>query len=334
MASDPVAGMKAALRFGLHRCGGLALVRRLRRNGIRILTYHRFPDAAAWERQCRHLCAHYRPIPLRAAAAALRGETRALPGAVAITVDDGYRDFYRHAFPVLQRHGLPATVFLVTGFIDGSCWLWRDQVEYAVDHTPLMALECALLQAPLRNAAQRRAASRQLIAALKTQPDSARRSFLDQLPALLQIEIPPRPTADYEPLRWEDIREMSRQGIEFGAHSVTHPILPRVESRQVIHTEVGVPKQRIESELGQAVEAFCYPNGDWDERCLEAVQQAGYRCAVTTRWGRNLRPASPYLLERTPAGPDWPDDFFREVVAWGYPWRSGGEQHEAGREPS
>jgi peptidoglycan/xylan/chitin deacetylase (PgdA/CDA1 family) len=333
MASDPVAAMKSALRFGLHRAGGLALIRGLRRSGIRILNYHRFPDPAAWERQCRHLRAHYRPITLRAAAAALRGEMAAAAGAVAITVDDGYRDFYTHAFPVLQRHGLPATVFLVTGFIDGSCWLWRDRVEYALDRTPQTALECDLLQAPLRNAAERRAASRRLIAALKTQPDAARRAFLDGLPPLLEVEIPPRPTADYEPLRWEDIREMSRHGIDFGAHSLTHPILPRVESRDVLYREIAEPKQRIEDELGEAVEAFCYPNGDWDQRCLDAVKQAGYRCALTTRWGRNLHPPSPFLLERTPAGADWPDYFFREVVAYGYPWRAG-EGRESGPEPS
>jgi peptidoglycan/xylan/chitin deacetylase (PgdA/CDA1 family) len=329
-----MAAWKSVLRFGLHRAGGLALIRRLRGSGIRILNYHRFPDAAAWERHCEHLRAHYHPISLREAAAALRGEARAAPGSVAITVDDGYRDFYTRAFPVLQRYGLPATVFLVTGFVDGLSWLWRDRVEYAVDRTPAASLDCELARAPLRTAAERRAASRRLIAALKTQPDAARRAFLVELPARLSVEIPPRPPAEYEPLRWEDIREMSRHGIEFGAHTLTHPILPRVESRDLLYREIAEPKLRIEAELGQPAEAFGYPNGNWDQRCLDAVKQAGYRCAVTTRWGRNLHPASLFLLERTPAGFTWPDYFFQEVVAYGHPWRAGGEVREFEQEPA
>lgn len=296
--------VKSAVRIGLHRTGAIGLVREMRRSGIRILTYHRFHDRQAWDAQCRHLRRHYQPVSLSQVADSFRSGSPLPSKAVAVTVDDGYRDFYTEAFPIAAQYSIPVTVFLVTDFLD-SGWLWRDVVEYVLRNTP----------------ADRQRSARDLIDTLKTWPDSKRRDFLAALPESFKVTLPEHPPEDAAPLTWDQVREMRRAGIEFGAHTKTHPILPRVESADVLAEEITQPKRRIEQELNEPVRFFCYPNGEWDQRSVECVRQSGYELAVTMDWGRNVAPRSPLLLQRSPADPSWPTLFFREVVAFGHPWR-------------
>lgn len=316
--------LKSVARFGLHQAGGLHLLRLLRRKGLRILTYHRFSDAEAWEQQCRHLRDCYQPVTLRSVYERwLKGQPLP-PQCVVVTVDDGYRDFYTHGYPIAKKYGIPATVFLVSDFLDGRLWMWWDAIQYALQHSPLNAIPDELLPCSigqLHSPADRTRAARRIVEALKLAPDSQRREFIARLGEIFQVALPSRPTPAYEPLTWDEVREMSHNEIEFGAHTKTHPILPRVESMETLTEELRHPKLRLEQELQQAVPYFCYPNGDWDQRCLDGLQAAGYGLAVTTQWGRNLTRTSPYLLERCPADPSWPAEFFRETVAYGYPWR-------------
>jgi Polysaccharide deacetylase len=103
--------------------------------GLRILMYHRFPDRSGLEWQCRHLREHYHVISLSEAVCALTSRQPLPPHAVAITIDDGHRDFHQIAWPVFTAYGIPVTVYLVTGFLDGELWLWTDQVRYAFSKT-------------------------------------------------------------------------------------------------------------------------------------------------------------------------------------------------------
>jgi peptidoglycan/xylan/chitin deacetylase (PgdA/CDA1 family) len=233
-----------------------------------------------------------------------------------VTVDDGYRDFYTTAFPVAQRYGIPATVFLVSDFLDGHMWLWWDALRYLLERTAVERLPEE--PGPPAPAATRIA---RLLQAVPLWPDTQRREFMAQLPERLGVALPARPTPEFEPLRWDEVRAMRSHGIEFGSHTKTHPILPRIESADVLAEELRHPKRRLEEELQEPVNYFCYPNGDWDQRIVDGVAAAGYGLAVTTEWGRNLQWKSPYLLERSPADPSWPLPYFQEVAAFGYPWR-------------
>jgi peptidoglycan/xylan/chitin deacetylase (PgdA/CDA1 family) len=87
------------------------------------------------------------------------GERGTLPdNAVALTFDDGYRDFYEHAFPLLEEMGLPATLFVTTGFVSGELWLWPDQLKYVLENTNQKYLNLSELEASLETAAQRHVA--------------------------------------------------------------------------------------------------------------------------------------------------------------------------------
>lgn len=90
-------------------------------------------------------------------------------------------------------------------------------------------------------------------------------------------------------LRWDQIREMQRRGIDFGAHTVSHPFVSRLTPEQGCY-EISECKRRIEEELQLPVEHFAYPNGreeDFSPWNKDLLRAAGYRAAVSTIWGMN-----------------------------------------------
>ena len=279
--------------------------------------------AEALDRRCRHLQRFYHPISLTEAAHAWKNGERLPPNALAITVDDGYRDFHELAYPIFAARRLPVTVYLVTEFMDGTLWLWPDQLRYLVENSGSRSLETSLpsgerIALKLETAAGREHALAVLSEAAKRMPDAQKRRLLDELPAMLDVHLPTEPPAEYAPLTWQCVKQMSSDGIEFGAHTRTHPILSRVESETALRDEIEGSKRRIEAEIGRPVRHFCYPNGkpeDIDMRTVESVQRAGFETAVVTEEGFNFAGADPFRLKRIPADPAYADSFFEEYVA-------------------
>jgi peptidoglycan/xylan/chitin deacetylase (PgdA/CDA1 family) len=314
---------KAAARAVFFHGGGLHLARWKNRNGLRILMYHRFPNAAALEWQCRHLSQCYRVMALSEAAGKLAGDGDLPPNAMVVTVDDGYRDFYDVAYPLFAAYKIPATVYVVTDFLDGKLWLWTDQVRYAFEKTPRSAFRLelpgsALLEFLLRSPEERRAASHKTTEALKLLRNEDRLGALALLPELLAVNLPAGPPGDFQPLRWEDIRRMVSSGVEVGAHTRTHPILSQVTSTAELRDEIAGSKRRIEEVLGMPVRHFCYPNGlrrDISPEAAEAVREAGYETAVTTEAGMNLRHAGLLRLRRIGVDPTYEPRYFEQCAA-------------------
>src|ERR1700737_2397091 len=120
---------KSLLKAGFHHFGGLALTRAYNRRRPRILAFHRFPaDHSYLENHCAYLRQYYIPVALETISSHVRGGPPVPANAFTITVDDGYLDFYLHAYPVLKKYGIPATVFLMTDFVDRRTWPWWDRV--------------------------------------------------------------------------------------------------------------------------------------------------------------------------------------------------------------
>src|SRR6266508_1949539 len=85
-----------------------------------------------------------------------------------------------------------------------------------------------------------------------------------------------------EMLTWDQVSEMGRGGIDFGAHTMTHPLLP-YEDDAAVQEELREAKRVVEERLKKRVRGFAYPNGNWDARVRERVQQSGYDFAFTTQ---------------------------------------------------
>ncbi len=306
--------------FGL---GGLRAARWLNRGGLRILMYHRFGDAGALEWQCRHLRECYRPISLTEAAPLLQSGRPLPANSVAVTVDDGYRDAWSVAYPVFTAFQIPATVYLVTDFLDRRVWLWVDQVRYAVLHTRRQNLRLELpgnagLEFSLASEDQRGHAATRICESLKLLRNENRLATLARIPELLDVTLPGDPPSGCEPLEWSNVREMARGGVEFGAHTRRHPILSRVQSAAELADEIAGSKQRIEEELGEPVRHFCYPNGtepDISKEAVDAVRAAGFETATTTQPGLNYPGEDLFRLRRVPVDPTQDPAYFQQCVA-------------------
>lgn len=315
--------LKNAARVAFHKAGGLDIARWMNRKGLRILMYHRFTQREPLARQCAHICAHYSLVSMSRAADWLMHRARLPENALAITVDDGYRDFYQVAYPVLREYGIPATVYLVSDFVDRSGWLWVDQVEYEFLHGQARSFRMELPGQPpqsfeLSTPETRKAAARAVTEAAKNLSNAERVRLLETLPEQLGVRLPEEAPAEYEALRWDEVREMAAAGIDFGAHTRTHPILSRLAGERELAAEIGGSKRQIEQQLGRAVEHFCYPNGareDIGREAVEAVRAAGFRTGVTTESGLNHVAGDPFRLLRIGVEPGLEVDYFERCAA-------------------
>jgi peptidoglycan/xylan/chitin deacetylase (PgdA/CDA1 family) len=315
--------LKSTAQQLFHRAGGLGLVRRKNRHAARILMYHRFSDPASLETQCVHLKEHYAPISLLELSEHLQSGRAFPPNSVAITVDDGYRDFLKMAFPIFSKYGIPVTVFLVTDFLDRKAWLWQDVIKYAFEHTAHTRVEIEIekgrrLFLPLDSPVYRLQAARSGIENAKKLANCNRLFYVDNLTEQLQVKLPQETPEHYQPLQWDEVRGLARSGVEFGAHTRTHPILSKMSDTRELRDEIVGSKKRIEEELSLPVFHFCYPNGgadDINDAAVAVVRDANFRTAVTTEGGLNLESSNRLLLRRIGVEPDFPELYFHQCVA-------------------
>ena len=319
--------LKQIARAGLHKFGGLEAAIWRSRKKFRILTYHRFSSSfhsgrpEAIEKQCAFLKRSFHPLGLAEIAASLNSGAPLPPRALAVTVDDGYRDFLLDAFPAFEAWKIPAAVFLITDFVDGKLWPWWNQVEYAARHGRAKSVRLSIRpqtppqEMPLHTAEQRDRAASAICAELVKVPNRGRLAFLSGLSELFEVDIPAHAPPEYAALTWEDVRRLAKAGVEFGAHTRTHPVLPSVEDPDLLRDEIAGSKARIDRELGGAAIHFCYPNGDYSDAAVDAVKRCGFQTAVTTEAGINGPGANRYLLKRLSVDLDRPGEYFREQVA-------------------
>jgi peptidoglycan/xylan/chitin deacetylase (PgdA/CDA1 family) len=219
--------------------------------------------------------------------------------AIAITFDDGYRDNLTHAAPILARHGVPATIFLATGFIGTAEVPWYDRVAVAFKTTRESAWSAPWgARVPLGTTAERVRATEQTLAYLKRHPDDELRGAVDQLESALGAGD--SQSLKNLMLRWDDVQALLGLGFSIGAHTVSHPILSRVSAERA-WAEIAGCRQAIEAATGRAPRAFAYPNGtaeDYTPAVADMVRRAGFTCAVTTRFGMNTRATPPWELRR------------------------------------
>jgi peptidoglycan/xylan/chitin deacetylase (PgdA/CDA1 family) len=194
-----------------------------------------------------------------------------------LTFDDGWQDNFSTAYPLLKQESIPAAIFLATGTIDGQGTFWVEYLLQTVrrDGWPAVRTRLAAAAADPEVGADAESA----IEFLKHMP--ARRR--EQILAPVLGAGGTSPTGD-SMMTWDNVAAMSRDGIAFGAHTVTHPLLT-YEEPECVARELTDGKARIESVLGRAAEAFAYPNGDWNPAVRQAVEAAGYRCAFQVKRG-------------------------------------------------
>ena len=278
----------------------------------------------AFRAQMEYLAGHFPVLTLDQIA---KGEfPKGRVYSVAITFDDGYRDNFVCAFPVLKSLGIPATIFLATGYVESGELPWYDQVRLAFKLTTRTHLPLAEWDGPaeeLGGFRQRSRFSERVLRWMRQLGEDERKGAIKRLFRVLRV--PSELNLPNQMLRWEDIRQMSRQGISFGAHTVTHPVLSRVSAHQ-LQKEVLGSKRTIENRLQTEVAHFAYPFGqiaDYGLQAKQVVSDAGFKTAVTTIWGVNEPGVDLFELRRFAPWESDPAEFrlkfdwyrFRELQA-------------------
>ena len=205
--------------------------------------------------------------------------------AACITFDDGYADNLHNAAPILQAHGMHATFFIATGFLDGSV-MWNDRIIESVRDTSLRHIEVeglGLGTIPVGSVAEKRAALASLLPALKHRQPDERQAAVDQVVESCGTREPAGLM-----MTPDQVRELRARGMGIGAHTVSHPILARCDE-ETGRKEIGDSRDYLQDLLGERIGLFAYPNGrrqsDYTQLHADMVRDLGFDAAVTTNPG-------------------------------------------------
>lgn len=255
-----------------------------------------------FEWQMRYLRDHYQILPLTHLVAHLSGRDRIDQPSVIITFDDGFRDNYTYAYPILKELNIPATIFLSTEMVDSREAIWFQMVSFLMMKADPQSIpvEGIAERLPRSNDAQiRRSDARMLQKHLKSLPHRKFQSTLTDLKLSMKHENSLGALGDLDDavaITWDQAREMQEHGIQFGSHTVTHGILSRMEQSEQ-QRELVQSKRRIEEALGQTVQAIAYPVGRFssiNDDVLYETSCAGYRLGACyesgVNWANQLSP--------------------------------------------
>jgi len=309
-----LARLETAFYWTAHQIGITRLSSARYRRRAAILMYHGVTDRAGngigpskhvpqslFRRQMAYLASHCHVVPLDQLVSQIERGCISQPHTVAITFDDGYRNTYTQAFPILRAFQLPATVFLITGYVGARRALRGDRLVYALERTERRALSLDDRDLPLQTRRQRRQAYEQVAQRLRRLDEDHRDQLADHVVRQLEHELAQEQAGgDWSFLTWDQIIEMARGGISFGAHTENHVILTQTDPQRAA-SEVMRSKQAIEARLGQETALFAYPAGhpgDYDEVTKRILEQAGLRGAVLARTGFARATDHPLSLSR------------------------------------
>jgi peptidoglycan/xylan/chitin deacetylase (PgdA/CDA1 family) len=316
--------VKGAAALALHYSGVQDLISTVQRRavgGVRvlILSYHRVVGnyqleaerglptlniaSDTFRKHLEVLCQTHEVVRLDDALEVLAGRRAARRDLAVITFDDGYRDVYEHAFPVLREMKLPAVAYVPSAFTGTSKRLAHDRLWAALQTMDRRALgpmsvgvggqyEALLLRA-FEGAPTPNKVLERLIA---DNPTPVLYGLAEALEDRLRIDRAEAPRGQL-PMGWEMLREMGAHGIETGAHTADHTVLtnqPLDEARR----EIAACKSVLEKGIGRPVRHFAYCNGWYSAGVAQALRAEGFTSAVTTEDMPNMPGVDPYALKR------------------------------------
>ena len=255
------------------------------------------PDAKRFDQLLGWIESWFNVLPLDEGVQRLR--TGTLPErAAAITFDDGYADNFKVALPILRAHGLPATFFVATGYIDGGR-MWNDTIIESVRRTELRRCDLTargLSTFELTTNAERRKAIETIIRWAKYLPTEERLAFAAHIADEAMVPLP-----NDLMMTSDNLVDLHRAGMQIGAHTVTHPILARLNDRDA-EAEIAGSKAFLEAVLGKGIGLFAYPNGkfgeDWLPEHAAIVRRLGFEAAVSTAPGVAMKDCDLMRLPR------------------------------------
>ena len=267
------------------------LRRKISKSQVIILVYHRIgPITDKWsvnpvlhhklfEEQINYFSKNFEIVSLNNLSEMITNGKISEKAAV-ITFDDGYKDNYEVAFPILKKYNAPATIFLATGAIEQKKLFWWDLVNYVLFQTDMKSIDINDIGTYQLNSDENKSkAGLNIQEKLKKMDNSKKESIIDELIHLTDVNIPEK-LGKKHILSWNEIKRMNKDGIDFGSHTVNHPILTNI-SLDEAKWEIENSKSCIEENLGTEVKSFAYPNGDFNSGISSLVENLGFNSSVS-----------------------------------------------------
>ncbi len=259
--------------------------------------------AAAFERDMLFIREHFDVISFADLEADVFKQAR---NPLIITFDDGYIDAHDVILPILLEHGLKASFFVSTGYVESGMIPWWDEISYLTKRyarRQIYLKSLAKTVFPTSNGEQKLRAVDTMLSRAKKVKDEQRLALLAELRELCGPV--PSETGRGLFMNWDQIKDLASKGMEIGSHSVSHPILSQITSPENLEFELVESKRVLEEQIGKTVSSFCYPVGGpktASEQVARAIAAAGYRYACLYEHGVNGRALpDPYNLWRISA---------------------------------
>lgn len=201
-----------------------------------------------------------------------------------ISFDDGWKDNYTQAFPVLKKYQVPAVIFLATDAVNSGLLFWPEDISTKTKHALAKGCEpkvrTALIEFWPETSVLKMVMNLDIMAtvelwieALKMVNVSERRQLVGDYYRRLGLNA--IPLAGYI-MDWDEAREMQKYGISFGSHTHHHTILKGLPS-ETIERELRHSKALIADNLQIEVNSFCYPNARYNGKEGAILSRCGYR---------------------------------------------------------
>lgn len=277
-----------------------------------ILYYHRVVPRVAdydpfllqvscdyFDQQLEYLARAYPIITLQELVKQILAGSFAQRRQIVITFDDGYLDNYLHAYPLLRKWNLPATIFVSTAYVESQQPFFWEQLTHFVQHTSKNILDIDLPDKTIRYLLHTEEDRHRVLLELHRNTRHLCAEHLAKVLQQFEAQIPPL-DQEIRPLTWEQIHEMSRTNISFGAHTHTHPVLSALSSYEA-EQEIVRSKQMLEECLQQEMTVFAYPygeQGDFNEETIALLKRHQFLCACSTYFGTNDATTNLFAMKR------------------------------------
>lgn len=216
----------------------------------------------------------------------------------AITFDDGYADNFTNALPILKKHGLSATFFIATGFLDGGR-MWNDTIIESIRGVTVPDIDgksMGLGILPLNTIDEKRSALARIIPAVKHLPVEERSEMVAHIAECCRAVLP-----NDLMLSTRQLQQLQAEGAGIGAHTVSHPILATLDDA-IAKREIADSRDHLEGILRERIGLFAYPNGklgsDYSRTHANIVKSLGFDAAVATNWGTCTKASDIFQLPR------------------------------------
>lgn len=310
----------------LYYTGILGWIAKIRLNGkCAVLMYHRVLNTfemseshshdaiiiskEIFETQMRFLKKNYNVISLDKFIGMLNGKVLYREKSCLVTFDDGWKDNFKNAYPIMKELEIPGVIFLPTDFISSKKRFWQERMtqllillyEFCQKDNCLKKMALDRIKDPkfseIMLCGKKRLKSK-VSAFIKTQKkinENGIEEINKKLIALLDHESKKQKiAADF--LNWQEVETMSNNGIDFGSHGMSHRILTRIETNS--SEEISQSKAVIERKLDKEINSFSYPNGNYSDKIIKFIKNIGYTVAFGTERGLVSINDDPYKLKR------------------------------------